>query len=269
MENYSLFMGAAALMKMAVEMAAVSMEKPSSPLRQGAGTETLVPHLGFAMAAALEGFCGFRPTYEEGASIARGGEEQLDKKLDMELDMKTSHGRAREEREACAREEEVQAGARPGLTGRHAGAPGPRPDPTGRPTGPARRQPDAQPVHTGRPSRGPGPYPGCHPVPGPVPIGPARDDKIVNQQNKDAADLMTWREYEALRNEMRREFRTKDDELKGTVDEIKQTLDATNVTVTGLSDQMTDIQRNIASFDYAVDNLTQQQQQEDEDPSSG
>ncbi|KAK1695804.1 hypothetical protein QYE76_012501 [Lolium multiflorum] len=40
MENYSLLMGAAAVMKMAVEMAAVSMEKPSggtSPLRQGAG----------------------------------------------------------------------------------------------------------------------------------------------------------------------------------------------------------------------------------------
>jgi hypothetical protein len=70
--------------------------------------------------------------YEEGASIARGGEEQLDKKLDvkraMKLDMKTSHGSAREEREACAREEDqVQAGARSGLTGRHAGAPGPRP----------------------------------------------------------------------------------------------------------------------------------------------
>ncbi|KAK1693510.1 hypothetical protein QYE76_010207 [Lolium multiflorum] len=44
--------------------------------------------------------------YEEGASIARGEEEQLDVKLDMELDKKTSHGRAREEREACAREEE-------------------------------------------------------------------------------------------------------------------------------------------------------------------
>ncbi|KAK1667263.1 hypothetical protein QYE76_055422 [Lolium multiflorum] len=43
-------------------------------------------------------------------------------------------------------------------------------------------------------------------------------------------DIITWREYEALRNEMRREFRTKDDELKSTVDEIKQTLDATNVT---------------------------------------
>ncbi|KAK1627733.1 hypothetical protein QYE76_002048 [Lolium multiflorum] len=80
-------------------------------------------------------------------------------------------------------------------------------------------------------------------------------------------DIITWREYEALRNEMRREFRTNDDELKSTVDEIKQTLDATNVTVTGLSDQMTDIQRNIADMRLAIENLTvlQQQQQEDDD----
>src|SRR5215213_10167952 len=48
MENYSLFMGAAALMKMAVEMAAVSMEKPSggtSPSRRRAGTETPIPQI--------------------------------------------------------------------------------------------------------------------------------------------------------------------------------------------------------------------------------
>ncbi|KAK1670410.1 hypothetical protein QYE76_058569 [Lolium multiflorum] len=97
----------------------------------------------------------------------------------------------------------------------------------------------------------------------------ASDHKIVNQENKDSADIINWREFEALRNEMRREFRTKDDELKSTVDEIKQTLDATNVTVTGLSDQMTDIQRNIADMRLAIENLTvlqQQQQEDDEDP---
>ncbi|KAK1627101.1 hypothetical protein QYE76_001416 [Lolium multiflorum] len=168
--------------------------------------------------------------YEKGASIARGGEEQLDKKLnmelDMELDMKISHGSARGEREACAKEEEVQAGAQPGQTGRHAGAPGPRPGLTGR----------------------------------------ARDEKIVNQKNKDAADVMTWREYEALRNEMRREFRTQDDELRGTVQEMSQKLDTTNETVTKMQDQMTDIQRSLQVLTLAVDNLTQQQQQEDEDP---
>ncbi|KAK1644746.1 hypothetical protein QYE76_062551 [Lolium multiflorum] len=95
----------------------------------------------------------------------------------------------------------------------------------------------------------------------------ASDNKIVNQENKNSADIITWREYEALRNEMRCEFRTQDDELKGTVDEIKQTLDATNVTVTGLADQMTDIQRNIADMRLTIENLTaQQQQDDDEDP---
>ena len=63
MENYSLLMGAAAVMKMAVEMAAVSMEKPSggtSPSRQGAGTEFCPPNWSFAMAAApLESFWSF------------------------------------------------------------------------------------------------------------------------------------------------------------------------------------------------------------------
>ncbi|KAK1684628.1 hypothetical protein QYE76_045476 [Lolium multiflorum] len=163
--------------------------------------------------------------YEEEASIAQGGEEQLDKKLDvkldvkldMELDMKTSHGRAREEREACARGgDAVQAGVRTGQTGHSAGQPGPSPGPTGFHAGSARSKPDPTLVPTGQPSRGPGAF--------------ARDEKIVNQKDKDAADLMTWREYEALRNEMRREFRTQDDELRGTVQEISQKLDATNET---------------------------------------
>ncbi|KAK1683795.1 hypothetical protein QYE76_044643 [Lolium multiflorum] len=48
MENYSLLMGAAAVMKMAVEMAAVSMEKPSGGTSRSAVPEqTPVPDLGF------------------------------------------------------------------------------------------------------------------------------------------------------------------------------------------------------------------------------
>jgi hypothetical protein len=46
------------------------------------------------------------------------------------------------------------------------------------------------------------------------------DEKFVNQKNKDATDVMTWREYKALRNEMRREFRVQNEELKGTVVEV-------------------------------------------------
>ncbi|KAK1665726.1 hypothetical protein QYE76_053885 [Lolium multiflorum] len=176
-----------------------------------------------------------------GDSIARG-EEQLDMKtdvkmavkLDMELDMKISHGRAR----------------RSGRRERR------------------RRSPGRSRTRSDRPQTG---QPGPSPVDAlELVIGANRyDNKIVNQENKNSADIITWREYEALRNEMRREFRTNDDELKSTVDEIKQTLDATNVTVTGLSDQMTDIQRNIADMRLAIENLTilqQQQQEDDEDP---
>ncbi|KAK1613146.1 hypothetical protein QYE76_036819 [Lolium multiflorum] len=91
------------------------------------------------------------------------------------------------------------------------------------------------------------------------------DHKIVNQENKSAADIITWREYEALRNEMRHEFRAQDDELKETVQAISQKLDATHVTVTTMQDQMTDVQRSLADLRLAVENLTAQQQQDDDD----
>ena len=92
--------------------------------------------------------------YEEGASIARGEEEQLDVKLDMEPDMKTSHGRARGEREACARGGVLQAGPRPGQTGRGTGPPG--------------RQPDFEPVTSGPHPGNTDPSSGFRPVTDPV-----------------------------------------------------------------------------------------------------
>ena len=96
--------------------------------------------------------------YQEETSIARGGEEQLDKKLDVKLDMepdeKTSHGRAREEREACARGGDLQAGPRPGQTGRGTGPPG--------------HQPDFEPVPSGPHPGNTDPSSGFHPVTDPV-----------------------------------------------------------------------------------------------------
>ncbi|KAK1664801.1 hypothetical protein QYE76_052960 [Lolium multiflorum] len=64
----------------------------------------------------------------------------------------------------------------------------------------------------------------------------AREEKKKSRpENKDSADIINWREFEALRNEMRREFRAQDDELKDML--------------------------------IAIENLTAQQQQEDdEDP---
>ncbi|KAK1677068.1 hypothetical protein QYE76_037916 [Lolium multiflorum] len=229
--------------------------------------------------------------YEEGASIARGGEEQLDVKLDVELDMKldmkTSHGRAREEREACARKK-MKSGAQARSdrtprrrarspawsTGRHAGQPGAdrilRHGTPGNIQGLWTPSPVTTrcqgPVSTGltrsRPGRPAGDADSVSSRPDPR----SGDEKIVNQKNKDAADVMTWREYEALRNEMRREFRDQDEELKGTVEEVAKKLDTTNQAVNAMQDQMMDIQRNIQALTLAIENLTQQQQHhEDED----
>ncbi|KAK1648703.1 hypothetical protein QYE76_066508 [Lolium multiflorum] len=82
--------------------------------------------------------------YEDKGSIARGGGEQLD----MVLEMKTSHERAREEREACAKEgeEEVQDDATLDDTDRHAGQPAPHPAPPAHTSG-DRRLPAPAPVH--------------------------------------------------------------------------------------------------------------------------
>ncbi|KAK1645098.1 hypothetical protein QYE76_062903 [Lolium multiflorum] len=113
--------------------------------------------------------------YEEEPSIARGGEEQLDVKLDMELDMKTYHGRAREEREACARRGDVQAGAQPGQTGRDAGPPGPSPGrPASTPEPPARVPGTSlvKPGHACAIRRIHGALARSSPVPGPVQTGP-------------------------------------------------------------------------------------------------
>ncbi|KAK1605843.1 hypothetical protein QYE76_029516 [Lolium multiflorum] len=80
-----------------------------------------------------------KEVYEKGPSIARGAGQEAGQEA---LDMKISHGRAWEEREACAKEEEVQDGARPDQTGRHAGAPGPTRPQTGR----AQFRPESQQV---------------------------------------------------------------------------------------------------------------------------
>ncbi|KAK1686674.1 hypothetical protein QYE76_047522 [Lolium multiflorum] len=168
----------------------------------------------------------------------------MNMKLDMELDVKTTHGRAREEQEAWERGGDVPAGAR---TGQPAAPPG-RPVP-----GPVQPAPTPDPSDFNRILRL------CQP-------GTIHDHKIVNQENKNSADIITWREYEALRNEMRREFRTPIDELKGTVQGLSQKLDTICETVTTMKDQMTDIQRNLADMRLAVENLTQQQQEDDDDP---
>ncbi|KAK1599248.1 hypothetical protein QYE76_016772 [Lolium multiflorum] len=208
--------------------------------------------------------------YQEETSIARGVEEQLDMKtdvkmdvkLDMELDMKKSHGRTRG-REACEKRYRSRSATR--LAGL-----GPSPGLAGWPG--ANRIVQAK---TGQSfannlvaARLTGSQTGRL---GPWPVDRIPDrirQSLLDQsitENKSAADIITWREYEALRNEMRREFRAQDEVLNGKIDEISQKLDATHVTVTTMQDQMTDVQRSLADLRLAVENLTAQQQQEDDD----
>ncbi|KAK1695704.1 hypothetical protein QYE76_012401 [Lolium multiflorum] len=179
----------------------------------------------------------WRIWYQEEASIARGVEEQLDVKkdvkLDKELDMKISHGRARE-REECERKKTSRRSA---------------------PVDPPRRLS----VLTRS-------TPYAHPVPGPA-------DASCGCQPDDFCDVRlqhrsTGPPDRPVTSRLTGSRTGHDEELKGTVDEIKQTLDATNATVTGLADQVTDIQRNIADMLIAIENLTaqQQQQEDDEDP---
>ncbi|KAK1667396.1 hypothetical protein QYE76_055555 [Lolium multiflorum] len=207
-------------------MAVKSPPGDDSPLRQGAGGDLLNPRDGIGGGGVSKGF-----PYEEETSIARGGEDQLDVKMDValdkELDMKIYHGRARERRNA---REEKKSKPHPS-TGRRAGP------------GPVQRAADGS-ARANRAFRG-----------------------ATGRENKDSADIITWREFEALRKEMRREFRAQDDVLNGKVEVINQKLDATNATVTTMADQVTDKQRSLADMRLAIENLTaQQQQDDDEDP---
>ncbi|KAK1694104.1 hypothetical protein QYE76_010801 [Lolium multiflorum] len=193
--------------------------------------------------------------YEEEPSIARGVEERLDEKmdvkLDMELDMKTSMD-ARGGAGGMRERKMLSGGADPAR-------------PAVPPDHPVPGRSDricVRPVQTGVALVPTGRYPG----PGSLASPGANDAELVNQKDKDAADLITWRDYEALCNEMRREFRIEGDGLRGEVQEINQKLDATNETVTAMADQMTDIQRTLQALQLAVENLTNQQQQQDEDP---
>ncbi|KAK1608010.1 hypothetical protein QYE76_031683 [Lolium multiflorum] len=136
----------------------------------------------------------------------------------MVSDMKISHGRAREEREACTKEgeEEVQAGSTSPYTGwldpdRTTDQCPPGKFQEERPFGPAPRP--------APPNATPG---------GSAPTGPQTS---AHRKKKDDADLVSWREYEALRDDVRREFRRQGNDLKEEIQDVGKNLEATNETV--------------------------------------
>ena len=74
------------------------------------------------------------------------------------------------------------------------------------------------------------------------------DGNVVDQKKKDDADLVSWREYEALRDNVRHEFRMQGEELNEDIQKVTKKLDTTNETVNTIQVQMTDIQRNLQAW---------------------
>ncbi|KAK1644207.1 hypothetical protein QYE76_062012 [Lolium multiflorum] len=104
MENYSLLMGAAALMKMAVKMAAVSMEKPSGGTSPSGGVpeqRLLSPGSWLAMAAALEGYAD-KPPFKPLPPKEGNEEKEKKKKKGTKKKKKKKKKKENKEKEAMA-----------------------------------------------------------------------------------------------------------------------------------------------------------------------
>lgn len=90
-------------------------------------------------------------------------------------------------------------------------------------------------------------------------------------QKKNDADLVSWREYEALRDTLRREFNKMGDGISEEIQTVHTKFDATTATVNTVQTQVTDIQEALHALTQSVAglrDLVQQQQQpqhEDED----
>ncbi|KAK1694091.1 hypothetical protein QYE76_010788 [Lolium multiflorum] len=171
--------------------------------------------------------------YEEEPSIARGGEEQLDKKLDMELDVKTSHGRAREEREACTRGGVLQAGARPGQTGRGTGPPGPN-----------------RILRLCQPGNHPG----------------SIDASSGFHPKKDPSTPVTWMEYEALRDHLTRELRVTTETFDTEIQGVNLKVDEATTAINTVQTSMTTLQASMNTLTQAVNEIRTMVQQQPQQP---
>ncbi|KAK1664366.1 hypothetical protein QYE76_052525 [Lolium multiflorum] len=213
-------------------------------------------------------WCTSMTLYEEEPSIARGGEEQLDK-LAMKLDMKTSHGSARRGRHA--------RGRRPS-----SGGAGPvdrtpcrpiRSGPVSRLLGPARsnRPPRCVGGHypisrkaTGR--NGAGPIPTGPPGPSPIDRIPDR-----TSSKKDPSSPVTWMEYEALRDYLQREPRVATETFDTEIQGVNLKVDESTTAINTVQTSMSTLQASIHNLTQAVGEIRtmvqQPQQPLDEDGS--
>jgi hypothetical protein len=80
-------------------------------------------------------------------------------------------------------------------------------------------------------------------------------DETISQK-KDGETLVTWREYEALRDNLRQAIGHSADTLDGDIDVVKTQLGATDNTVNIIQTQNTDIQASMARLEATVTRLT-------------
>jgi hypothetical protein len=80
-------------------------------------------------------------------------------------------------------------------------------------------------------------------------------DETISQK-KDGETLVTWHEYEALRDNLRQAIGHSADTLDGDIDVVKTQLGATDNTVNIIQTQNTDIQASMARLEATVTRLT-------------
>jgi uncharacterized protein with HEPN domain len=73
-------------------------------------------------------------------------------------------------------------------------------------------------------------------------------DNDVMQQKKDDAETVTWREYEALYDNLQHEFHKVADDLAEEIMTVHTNIDTTIVTVNTVKTQLTDMQTTIQAF---------------------
>ena len=85
-------------------------------------------------------------------------------------------------------------------------------------------------------------------------------------QKKDGESTVTWREYEALRDHLKRAIDSSADTLDGDIETVKTQLGTTDTTVNNIQTTVTDIQTNMARLEATVTRLAdlmENQQYED------
>ena len=75
-------------------------------------------------------------------------------------------------------------------------------------------------------------------------------------QKKDAEAMVTWREYEALRDHLKRTIEHSADTLDGDIEAVKTQLGTTETTINTIQTQVTDIQTNMTRLEATMTRLT-------------